>query len=270
MFMRVDLPAPFSPSRAWISPGSTTRSMWSLATRSPKRLVMPRSSSLRATSWWGWAARPPTRGGRPGQSGSGLLRLCRRGDRHLAADDVLLELVELALQVGRYLAVQVVEGRELHTVVGQGAGGTAAALQRPVGRLEDRVPHRVGDVLDHGREEHRAVLLGAHATVLVDPDHAVGAVGLLRARRGAQAGTAGDRHDHVSLLRDELVGQPLATVLVGEGTGERAVLRGLVPAEHLDVLALGLVVLGDTVDEPVHEDGDRRDLEAAVGADHAA
>ncbi|MFC5042975.1 hypothetical protein [Ornithinimicrobium kibberense] len=40
------LPAPFSPRRAWISPGSTTRSMWSLATRGPNTLVMPRSSSF--------------------------------------------------------------------------------------------------------------------------------------------------------------------------------------------------------------------------------
>ena len=44
--MSVDLPAPFSPSRQWISPGSTTRSMWSLATRVPNRLVIPRSSSF--------------------------------------------------------------------------------------------------------------------------------------------------------------------------------------------------------------------------------
>src|SRR2546421_6042971 len=67
MFMRVDLPAPFAPSRAWISPGSTTRSMWSLATRAPKRLVMPRSSSLRATSWWGrHPGRPRESGGRDG------------------------------------------------------------------------------------------------------------------------------------------------------------------------------------------------------------
>ena len=46
MFISVDLPAPFSPSRAWIWPGSTVRSMWSLATRAPNRLVMPLSSSL--------------------------------------------------------------------------------------------------------------------------------------------------------------------------------------------------------------------------------
>src|SRR3954469_8442693 len=44
--MRVLLPAPFSPSRQWICPGSMTRSMWSLATRDPKRLVMARSSSF--------------------------------------------------------------------------------------------------------------------------------------------------------------------------------------------------------------------------------
>src|SRR5665213_1272333 len=46
MFISVDLPAPFSPSRQWISPGSTSRSMWSLATSAPKRLVIPRNSSF--------------------------------------------------------------------------------------------------------------------------------------------------------------------------------------------------------------------------------
>ncbi len=48
-FISVVLPAPFSPSRAWIWPGSTTRSIWSLATREPNLLVMPRSSSR--TGW---------------------------------------------------------------------------------------------------------------------------------------------------------------------------------------------------------------------------
>src|SRR5215469_4061665 len=45
-FISVVLPAPFSPSRARISPGWTTRSMWSLATRLPKRFVIPRNSSF--------------------------------------------------------------------------------------------------------------------------------------------------------------------------------------------------------------------------------
>ncbi len=44
MFISVLLPAPFSPSRAWMVPGATERPMWSLATRLPKRFVMPCSS----------------------------------------------------------------------------------------------------------------------------------------------------------------------------------------------------------------------------------
>ena len=43
--MSVLLPAPFSPSRQWISPASMVRSMSSFAVKSPKRFVMPRSSS---------------------------------------------------------------------------------------------------------------------------------------------------------------------------------------------------------------------------------
>ena len=44
MFIRVVLPAPFSPRSAWISPCSRVRSIWSLASTPGKDLVMPRSS----------------------------------------------------------------------------------------------------------------------------------------------------------------------------------------------------------------------------------
>jgi hypothetical protein len=44
MFIRVDLPAPFSPRSPCTSPGSTTRSMASFATTPGNRLVMPCSS----------------------------------------------------------------------------------------------------------------------------------------------------------------------------------------------------------------------------------
>src|ERR671911_577962 len=44
MFISVDLPAPFSPRRAWISPRRSSRSTPSLAVTAPKRLTMPRSS----------------------------------------------------------------------------------------------------------------------------------------------------------------------------------------------------------------------------------
>ena len=42
--MSVDLPAPFSPSSAWTSPGLRSKSTPSLATIDPKRFVIPRSS----------------------------------------------------------------------------------------------------------------------------------------------------------------------------------------------------------------------------------
>src|SRR3990170_6129336 len=50
MRMAVVLPAPFSPRRAWTSPPRTSKSIASLATRSPNRLVIPRSSSAGALS----------------------------------------------------------------------------------------------------------------------------------------------------------------------------------------------------------------------------
>src|SRR5438132_11615445 len=46
MFIRVVLPAPFSPRRAWISPCLRSRSMRSLATTPGQRLVMPLISSF--------------------------------------------------------------------------------------------------------------------------------------------------------------------------------------------------------------------------------
>src|SRR5436190_10899919 len=49
MFIRVLLPAPFSPSRAWISPGRTLKSTASLARTPGKALTMPRASSAGTT-----------------------------------------------------------------------------------------------------------------------------------------------------------------------------------------------------------------------------
>src|ERR1700747_329202 len=45
IFTRVDLPAPFSPSRAWISAGHSSRSMASFASKVPNRLLMPTACS---------------------------------------------------------------------------------------------------------------------------------------------------------------------------------------------------------------------------------
>src|SRR6202035_913744 len=46
--INVDLPAPFSPSRAWTSPAWTSKSTRSLATTEPNLFVMPFSSSAGA------------------------------------------------------------------------------------------------------------------------------------------------------------------------------------------------------------------------------
>src|SRR3954454_17929123 len=78
--MRVDLPAPFSPRRAWTSPARRSKSTPSLATMRPKRFVMPRSSSAASIS----------RGARELRAGAHRVG---RGD--LAALDLLLDRLDL-------------------------------------------------------------------------------------------------------------------------------------------------------------------------------
>src|SRR3954447_4951299 len=107
--------------------------MASLAVSEPKRLVMPRSSSFI--------------GPMPGLS----LRLARGGDLDLAADDVLLDRVELALHVAGDLAVELVEGREPGPVVVQRADVVALG-EAPRGRLGGVLVHRGGDALGHAGE----------------------------------------------------------------------------------------------------------------------
>ena len=55
--MSVDLPAPFSPTIAWIEPGATERSMPSFATTPGNRLTMPFSSIAARTGRAGGAVR---------------------------------------------------------------------------------------------------------------------------------------------------------------------------------------------------------------------
>ncbi len=62
-FISVDLPAPFSPMRAWTSPHSTSKSTSSLATTSGKRFVMPRILTAggmpKYTVWYAGSRRCP-------------------------------------------------------------------------------------------------------------------------------------------------------------------------------------------------------------------
>src|SRR5215208_1580562 len=73
MFIRVDLPAPFSPSKAWISPRRTANSMPLLATTPGNRLTIPRISTA-------GAAPLPSRIVMAATSACPLSRLAGRGE----------------------------------------------------------------------------------------------------------------------------------------------------------------------------------------------
>src|SRR6478672_9865408 len=113
MFIRVDLPAPFSPNRQWISPGSTVRSMAEFAATDPNVLVMPRSSSrIRCFRF-----------------SRNLLRLGRRLDRDGAGGDLGLQRGDLALQVARDRGEQLLAVDQVGAAVGQVQDVLGAALE---------------------------------------------------------------------------------------------------------------------------------------------
>src|ERR1044071_3907022 len=62
MDMSVDLPAPFSPMSAWISPGATARSTWSFASTPGKRLTIPRRATAGTSGCGGVIDREGARG----------------------------------------------------------------------------------------------------------------------------------------------------------------------------------------------------------------
>src|SRR5882762_4621925 len=98
MFIKVDLPAPFSPSRAWTSPHWTSRSTPSLALSSPKVLTTP--VSLRAADVDSYLD--------PGLERSIL--------------ELGFDVGDPGFDVGRDLGVPVVVGREPDPVVGDVEG----------------------------------------------------------------------------------------------------------------------------------------------------
>src|SRR5215212_3594240 len=232
--MRVDFPAPFSPSSAWISPRFSSKSIALFATSEPKRLVIARSSRA--------GAAPDI--GSVGTGAPGLLDLGRDvGD--LARLDLLHDLVDLLLV--------------LRAVRGDLAEADAAGLD---------VEHRVGaalegavlDRLDRVEDGHVDLLQGARDDVLaeialvgVDAD-ALHVLLLGRVER-AEAALAGDLEDDLRALRDLVERELLAEVLLDEVLG--------VAVERLDV-GVGLLRAGlITGDVAVH----RRDLLAADGGD---
>src|SRR3712207_1731334 len=138
MFISVDLPAPFSPRSAWISPRRSCRSTPSLAVTAPKRLTMPRSSAASSAG--------PSAGGVGGATRPSLLKRAR--DFHLAGRDLLLDIFDLLLvlmSVGGYLAEAAAAALDVEDAV-------AARLERVVLHGLDRVEDRRVDAL-HGAGE---------------------------------------------------------------------------------------------------------------------
>src|SRR5829696_10066975 len=179
--MSVDLPAPFSPSRACTSPRRRSKSTRSFATTAPNRLVTPRSS----------------RAGRV--SLRGLLH--RVGNvRDLARGDLLLDLVEVGLVllgVGRHPAHA--DAARLQVEDGVGSRLELAVLD-VLRRLEDRVV----DLLER-RGEH---LVAQVELVGVDPDP-LGAL-LLGGVERAEPGLAGDLEDDLRAVGDLVEAELLA------------------------------------------------------------
>src|SRR6266540_5428740 len=98
IFISVDLPAPFSPTIAWIVPLRTVRLTSELATTPGNRLVIPLSSTAGGSLVIAAPIRRngggPVRVPRPHKCRSLLAR-----NRDLSRDDLLLEVVELGLDV---------------------------------------------------------------------------------------------------------------------------------------------------------------------------
>src|SRR5262245_10193689 len=150
----------------------------------------------------------------------GCLRLRLRGDDDLAGDDVRLDLVDLGLQLGRDLAVELVERRQPGAVVLQGPD-VRGVVEGVVDRGLDRVLHGHVHALVHTAEQHAAVLGGADAAVGVDPDPVhLATAGLGRLQR-TQTGRTGHREDDVRALRDQVLAGVLALGLVLEVAGEQ-------------------------------------------------
>src|SRR3954462_7273752 len=95
MLISVDLPAPFSPSKACTSPRRRSKSMWSLASTPGNCFVIPRSSSTGAAS----TVRLNNRAGPEARSVQPMCQVLLARDRQrrldLAGDDLLLQRVDL-------------------------------------------------------------------------------------------------------------------------------------------------------------------------------
>src|SRR5215210_1860924 len=171
MRMAVDLPAPFSPTMAWMVPGATARLTRSLASTSPKRLVISRSSII-------------------------FLLDHRVRDLDLAADDPGLRRLDLFDHVGRnQLFVVLVHGVADAAV--RKAVDVNAALEALVHEIVDDLVDGVVDPLHHAGED-----VAGLDPVLVGVDADDEFIVLLRGVEHTEPRVAGRGKDDVRALAD--------------------------------------------------------------------
>src|SRR5215210_5265999 len=210
MFMRVDLPAPFSPRSPCTSAFASSKSISSFATTPGNRFVIPRSSR-RGASAMGWkrkgGGQPPT----PLYVAASLsAERCGRVDP--ATDQLLPSLVDGVLHLLRDCvrigSEQLGIGELLDT-----EEAVRSALERAVllgfDRLEDREIERFQRARDHAVASER--LVGVDA----DRHHAF----LARRVERSEAAVARDLEDDVGALGDLIERDLLALRLVDEVLG---------------------------------------------------
>src|SRR5439155_15916876 len=109
MFISVDFPAPFSPSRACTSPSLRSKSTWSLASTPGNRFVMPRSSRTAGASIRRDSMRLETTSGAEAplvDPVSAVLLRDGRRDLDLPGDDLLLQDGDLGQDLRPQLALE--------------------------------------------------------------------------------------------------------------------------------------------------------------------
>src|SRR5579883_97612 len=199
MFIKVDLPAPFSPRMPTISPGQTSRSTASLATVAPKTFVTPLTA----------------RSGRPAaNSAAGRFSLALTDGREItyfAGADIVHDLLDLRLVLGGDFAVEFAIGRETDAVLVE-AQQVVLGLERAVDDLADG--HLEVDVeidegcRDDGVRRERCRIEGGG-----DHQHLLLLGGFERADHAFIAGGG----DDIGALLDEADGDLLALGDIGEG-----------------------------------------------------
>src|SRR3990172_3204209 len=289
MFIRVVLPAPFSPSRATISPSATLRLTFSLASTPGNCLVIPLSSSFNVPSEYAGVPCTLESHSLRAQKGAGprwgpAHRLCFQFATRVAGStpgsvpnrrvvgldhtvfDVLQDLLHLCLQLIRHLGIPIVVIRQAYAFVTQvtDKGSWRPSALRLL--LDCQRDERSNGLLD--RREPKRLVFDVHGNVRIGINTDQGGVEtkIVDSITGRQIDGATDREAHVAAFLElglrGLAGQPH----VGEATGELTVLGIDIPADDLDIRSLDLVVMASAARESVHEDGHRREVPATVGA----